>query len=61
MDERSRKAEASARWRANNPEAQRRASRRYYLANRAALIFQQRCRNAGVAPPSLADIRAGRA
>lgn len=57
MDERSRKAEASARWRANNPEAQRRANRRYYLANRAALIFQQRCRNAGLKPPPLSELR----
>lgn len=40
--------EKSAKWRANNPEAWKKIRQRYYQANRAEIIFQQRVRNAGL-------------
>lgn len=45
-------------WRQQNPDKQRAATARYYQKNAKALIFQQRCRNAGIAVPSLVEMRA---
>lgn len=50
-------AERQAKWRANNPGAWKAARARYYAKNRRALILVQRIRQAGVAPPSLAEAR----